>query len=39
MVGVTIIRFQIPEDWPAGLIELRMRQGDVETNTVVLPLE
>ncbi len=39
MVGVTIIRFQIPEDWPAGLIELRMRQGDVETNTVVLPVE
>jgi uncharacterized protein (TIGR03437 family) len=39
MAGVSIIRFRIPEDGPSGMVELRMRQGEAETNTVLLPVE
>jgi uncharacterized protein (TIGR03437 family) len=40
MVGVALIRFTIPADWPAAaFVELRVRQGGIESNPVLLPLE
>jgi uncharacterized protein (TIGR03437 family) len=39
MSGVALLRFTIPPDWPAGKIELRVRQAGVESNTVILPVE
>jgi len=39
MVGVTLIRFTVPADFPAGPIEFRFRQGNVESNRAILPLE
>ncbi len=39
LVGVTVIRFTIPADWPAGTVELRVRQGGVESNRAILAVE
>lgn len=39
LVGVTLIRFTIPAEWPAGSVELRVRQAGVESNRALLPLE
>jgi len=39
LVGVTVIRFTIPADWPAGAVELRVRQGGVESNRAILAVE
>ena len=39
LVGVTLIRFTVPADWNPGVVELRVRQGDVESNKVLLPVE
>ena len=39
LVGVTMIRFTIPAEWNAGMVELRARQGEVESNKVLLPVE
>ncbi|MBI2687003.1 MAG: hypothetical protein HYX27_11860 [Acidobacteria bacterium] len=39
LVGVTLIRFTIPADWPTGPVEVRVRQAGVESNKVVLPVE
>jgi uncharacterized protein (TIGR03437 family) len=39
LVGVTLIRFTVPADWSAGMVELRVRQADVESNKFLLPVE
>ena len=39
LVGVTIIRFTVPASWTPGTVELRVRQGEVESNRVLLPVE
>lgn len=39
MVGVALLRFTVPAEWPSGLVELRVRQNGVESNKVLLPLE
>jgi len=39
LVGVTMIRFTIPAEWNAGMVELRARQDEVESNKVQLPVE
>lgn len=39
LVGVTFLRFTVPADWAAGMVELRVRQGEVESNKVLLPVE
>ena len=39
LVGVTMIRFTIPAEWNTGMVELRARQGEVESNKVLLPVE
>jgi len=39
LVGVTLIRFTIPADFATGLVEVRLRQGEVESNKAVLPVE
>ncbi|MEO6037748.1 MAG: hypothetical protein ABIQ93_04985 [Saprospiraceae bacterium] len=39
LVGVTLLRFTVPAEWTPGTIELRVRQGEVESNKVLLPVE
>lgn len=39
MSGVTLVRFVVPEEWPEGLATMRIRQGDVESNSFVLPVK
>lgn len=39
MSGVTLLRFTVPSDWPTGMVELRIRQAEVESNKVLLPVE
>ena len=39
LVGVALIRFTVPADWNPGVVELRVCQGAVESNKVLLPVE
>jgi uncharacterized protein (TIGR03437 family) len=39
MVGVTLLRFTVPAGWSPGTVEVRVRQGEIESNKVLLPVE
>lgn len=37
--GVVSIRFTVPSEWPAGAVELRIRQGEAESNKFFVAIQ